>query len=194
MSNPLSNSPFLSVGGFISFRVPSIISGKSLNAIFASYNRVGNYYSGRQDTGKNGLNVFVQNGYAITALLASELEGMSIERAMADAARTGQQIVDSELNEIPSNIESGTNTLLIIYGGLNAFGLCLSSIHAFRRKNPQATIVILTCDCDIDSKTPILHRIQTMGDVNDVIVTPYCGGQDQMGQILDALISGWPEQ
>ena len=191
---------FSSVQQWASVGVPAIV-GKSttLDALFVSYNMVGNRRPGAQGTGKQGLRVLVQNGYADPSQLARTIFafGDSPEvvsrgvRLMETAAKIGQRTVEDGVAETLAENKS-ENILLVLYAGLSAFAESVRFARTFKSQHPTAHIVVLTCDCDFGEKARTLLHLRELGQVNDLVVTGKCGGEEDMDHMLRAVVKAWP--
>jgi len=192
-------SRFLTVEDWITQRLPAFLDGNPLNAIFVSYNSVGDFKPGQQETRKSGLKVIVQNGYvdpspfALGLLLSGDFSLMRLgAQTMDDAANAAQQAAEKGLDAILPTVVEQSNVLLVIYAGLSAFRASVDYARSFRQKISAAKITVLTCDCNLRMKSDTLLPLQQSGEINDVVVTPDCGGRYQMAKMLQALIDSWP--
>ncbi len=79
----------------------------------------------------------------------------------------------------------------VICAGLAISEEALAFVESLRRDQPNADIVLLTCDCDLARKRSLLHPLVRDGCVDHVLVTPDCGGGNDMADLLAALIAAW---
>lgn len=197
---------FQTVKSFISDEIPRLVRDKrQMTALFATYNAVDGYSNGLVAHGKNGLTIRVQNGdvsysdKASVAVLVGAFGGPSNSAALrlgmigcdmmkieADAA---QEKVEQALTVGPSIDDD--NVLAVVYAGLSAFGATVDFARSLRRQYPQATLVVLTCDCDLTSKRFELERLMEQGAIHHAIATSECGGRNSMRQLLEALVAAW---
>lgn len=192
---------FLTVSAFIENVIPCLIAGKNrLSAVFASYNRIGSRKDGLVETNKESLCILVQNGFleysplAIVALLIPENDVRQAGcNLMTEEGRRSQQVLQEKLAAtMPAADEVGADMLAVVYAGLSAFDEALVYARGIRGQYPQATIVILTCDCDLRRKEQVLGPLVESGEINHIVVTGFCGGEKDSEEILDGLVSAWP--
>ncbi len=193
---------FLKVAEFIGSTIPALIAGKSnLTATFATYNEVDGYRDGFVDTKKTGLVINVQNGNRSMLGTAGNLWFMMSENrkdvnyginAEEEASREAQLVAKDKIAKVLPALGDKEGILVVIYAGLHAFNESIESARALRKELAEAIIVVLTCDCEIRSKERVLAPLVGIGEINHVVVTPWCGGRSSMKEILDGLIASWP--
>lgn len=183
--------------------LPNLVNDQEeLDAIFVTYNSVNGYPAGRVNTEKAGLNIVVRSGnleYSPMTLLAL---GAGIALADTELANSGSDRMEHEAHTALANVKDRTKEelaklenksfLAVIYAGLSAFTKSLDYAREVRKSHPTAKVFVLTCDCDIRTKAPILDAAITCGEINDAIITSKCGGYDSMRKILEKLVTTWP--
>ncbi len=182
--------------GFIA-ELPSILSGKSsLNAIFSTYNSVGNYKSGPMNVLKPGLQIVISNGKRdedktafASAIMASASGILSRMEASNEIERIACTEAAVKVQEKFSDLSG--NVFAAVYAGVNAPEESLEFVKKIRRVSPTAYVVVVTCDCGMQYKQTLFKANSKIIDI--LVVTPICGGRTTMGSILDALIDLWPQ-
>ncbi len=116
------------------------------------------------------------------------------EGVAARMARDGQQAQDKASAQMVETLSAPPeNFLAVVYAGLSAFEGPLEHAKKMREASPSAHIVVLTCDCDFEFKWIKLGPLCEQGVINEVVVTPWCGGVTAMSNMLTALINTWPK-
>ncbi len=195
----------ISVEEFTGRRIPEIVaeSGRGLSALFCTYNSVHGFSSGEVLTGKPGLTIQVYSGGAFPENLALSVVAIklglmdlhhAIEAHGCQRSREAQSTTEVAMASALQMAAKGGKMLVVVYAGLRAFNEALIYTSTLRRQVPDATIVVLTCDCDLRRKEEQLKEFVSSGVVSNVVVTPNCGGRGDMGQIVNALITAWPAE
>jgi hypothetical protein len=66
----------------------------------------------------------------------------------------------------------------------------LESVHL---REPEASLVVVTCECNGGSKFYCLRPMLERGVISDVLTTEACGGTRDLRQIFEALLENWHE-
>jgi len=189
---------------FIDSGLSKLTAGEQipLQAIFATYNAVDGYGDGPVESGKHGLNINIQAGYYIADINDIIMLGASIEgEAPKCIGRSAAQHIRDESSAAQHNVCVNVNSLdilqqanifALVYAGFSAFQEALDCAAHIKKENNDATVIILTCDCDIDRKSKILDEYVDSDNITDYVVTHMCGGRGDMSEILEALIKQWP--
>ncbi len=119
--------------------------------------------------------------YRVSDAVLNEME-LNSERA--------QDVVSSKV--IPALEQAPENLLAVVYAGISAFNQAIDTVEHIHRKAPHADIIVVTCDCDVPEKKRSLGPLIVRGIIKEVVVTPICGGQEDMGLIVSSLIEAWP--
>jgi hypothetical protein len=173
---------FLTIQEFIQKSIPALIAQTpNLTAIFSTYNQVAGYEDGEVKTGKINLEVTVATGN-MSPCIFPELASRE--------GKTAQFEVNGKLTAILE--QPPQKMLAVVYAGISAFKEALTTVRAIHRKVPDAYIILLTCDCELEDKKRVLQPHVDSNLIKHVVVTPVCGGESAMGGILDALIKAWP--
>lgn len=193
----------INVLSFISVSIPKLIAkGRQLKAIFMTYNTVEGHNDGPVATNKTGLEITVATGNMrfdpLRAMLGMHAEAIGDfqtanvlwEGVEADGREAEREVVTKVLPVIEGG-QPG-NFLAVIYAGISAFKEATRTAREVHRKIPGAHIVILTCDCDLHRKLNQLESLVESGEIQEVVVTGWCGGHGDMGEMVDALIDAWP--
>jgi hypothetical protein len=187
----------MEVKRFLLFELLGMLAGQQrLHVLFATYNGVIDYDTGDVPTGKKGLTIWVQCGdlaYSwdnlMVACSADPLFAMRGEKLLKGQAEKAVAIVEKGLNLKP---EAGVPVLAFIYSGLNGFDKAVALAGKIKLDNPDARVVVTTCDCDISTKTSVLDGMQARGEIDAAVYTTMCGGREMMREILDRVIKVWP--
>ncbi|MEK7643370.1 MAG: hypothetical protein AAB372_02895 [Patescibacteria group bacterium] len=183
---------------FVTGTLPSIVVGEDgLEAIFCSYNAVGNHKSGLVTTRRSRLRLFVQNGH-LDGELAVTLGVTAFLTGNARVATCMAHALESEAIEAQQKVERGITSsirtepdakrLIFIYAGITAFEGAVSFACTMREQYTDAIVMVITCDCDLAGKTQKLDPLISAGTINHVIVTPVCGGVSVMGKLVEELV------
>ena len=100
------------------------------------------------------------------------------------SASESQQRVEKAVRLVSEDV------FAVVYAGLSCPRAGLDFATKVRAKSPASFIIVITCDCELDTKMELFDARQDA--INALIVTPHCGGQGEMGEILEALIAQWP--
>lgn len=188
---------------FIANTLPAIIAGKkALTALFVTYKTVGRHPSGEVLSDKPGLKMVVKSGnhdtysmQTITSLTLGLFPGNKVSRAMGDSlfkaeGHAAMSKLRASLNDLEP--ETSGQVLVILYAGLSAFDEAVDYAKELRTRFSNLTIVVVTCDCDVNGKMKKLQPLLNNHSIDHVAVTHRCGGQMEMGEILDSLAEQWP--
>lgn len=204
----MSSFKFKTVETFISDELPRLVQGKQqMTAFFATYNVVNRYENGLVKHGKGGLTIRVQNGDVIYSDAAF---GMLVAGAfhpsdpsMRRVSDIGNRILNTQAATTQAKVEqaladqlaivNAENILAVVYAGLSAFDKAVAFASSLRAQHPHATVVVLTCDCQLESKRFELEPLIKQGVINYALTTPECGGREPMRKLLEALIAAWPK-
>lgn len=175
---------FISTGQFVHDVVPGIMRGRQrLNVLLASYNEL-DIPLAPPGPAQNGLEITLRSGgLKHYTLLPSESVAQQMERQSGDA----QNIVDGW--EDPAEHYD----LAVVYLGLTGFDKALMYALGLRRRHIADRVVVITCDCNKVSKEQKLKRILDAGTLVAAIITPWCGGQDDFGELYNGFIEVWPQ-
>lgn len=199
---------FKTVEMFIGEDLPRLVQGKQqMTAFFATYNVVRGHDNGLVKHGKGGLTIWVQNGDVIYSdvafgMLAAGVFNPSdpVMRIVSEAgnrklnaqAATAQAQVEQALADQPA-IVNAENILAVVYAGLSAFDKAVAFASSLRAQHSHATVVVLTCDCQLESKGFELKPLMERGVIDYALATPECGGRKPMRTLLEALVAAWPK-
>ncbi len=188
---------FTNVPDFISSGLATLVEDHDrLHSLFATYNNVRGYGSGKVDSGVDSLTIQVQNGnleYSPFILLGfvPELTGLAA-RVMVEEGRQVQSDLENSLDLGVQEEALGNSTFLaIVYAGLSAFRESVDMARKIKTDKPKAKVVVLTCNCKLFEKKYTLNPMLADGILEAVVVTPECGGREDMKIILESLISIW---
>lgn len=196
---------FVELKDFLENGITKFIEGKdNLHVLFATYNSVDRYENGPISTGKSGLTIQVQNGnlcysrttigMAFASLAIPKLtQDHQIVRQLASDMNQEAQTAQAELY---SHLEAGvpgnnTPLLAIIYGGLSAFDDAVTMAQNIKRDNPNTSVILTTCDCMLNEKESKLQPLLANQEIQEVVVTPFCGGRNMMREILETIMAKW---
>lgn len=197
----------VSVEQFVREELPRIVQGKrTLSALFATYNNVADHESGPVETRKQGLTIGVQNGglhydpfalVALTVAVDNPGDPMAAELGDMGHAVMHEQAVDAQeimAQGVTISSDAPGSFIAFVYAGLSAFDEAISFAQSLRAKVADATIVILTCDCDPWRKESELLPLIQRGEIQHAVMTRECGGRGAMADMLDGLIAAWPAE
>ena len=187
---------FTKSNDFLAQGVDTLIAGnEKLHVLFATYNTVEGYDSGSVQTHKDGLTIQVQNGN----LHYSSLTDLTffVGTPLADI---GAEIMDQEARAVQEDVESSLHIerhqdatfLAVVYAGLSAFREAVEMARKIKRNNPNAKIVLTTCDCVLSDKSDTLSPMLQKKEVDAVVVANRCGGRETMHDILEKIVEVWP--
>lgn len=203
------NVEFLSVDELTKTIIPQIVSNsQTLDALFLTYNGVSGFDNGTVE--QNGLSITIHSENPFPSLPDPEEESIVLA-AMAFPQNTNlreaaYRILDEDRKDkqrLQRSLENQTsflsefrtkkNLFVLVYAGLSAFQEALGFAKQIKQYITGALVAILTCDCDLDRKTPhLLMALHEDNGINYVIVSWECGGYNPMGRIAKRLIDSWP--
>lgn len=179
---------------FVSDTLPALIAGVGgMHLLLATYNSVSGYESGDVETGVEGLTIHVQNGNLhYSPMTDLVFYGGELGRIGAEAMDAEGQAAQASL-ESNVKIENDEGTLLfsIVYAGVSAFDEAVDFARKIKKDHPTAKIVVLTCDCGLNSKKRDLLPMLQDKVFEEVIVTNRCGGEDIMSYLLESIKDAW---
>lgn len=158
------------------------------------------------ETRKQGLTIAVQNGdlhyhpFALAALsVAVDNPGNPRAEEFGDM---GEFVMHAQAAHAQEIMEQGVTIcsdapdtfVAFVYAGLSAFDKAISFARSLRSKCADATIVILTCDCDPWMKESALAPLIQSGEIQHAVMTWECGGRGALKDMLDALVAAWPAE
>lgn len=170
------------------------------NIIISTYNRVSGYDEGIVDTSKKNLSAHIFTGglmeagsfdEAVTGFMTTDWElKEAIVNKVKDEAIEIQKKGASEVEKYLKDKKEG-QLVFITYAGLNGYRENVDHAIKIKKEFPHALIFILTCDCIQEDKEKELLPLVKDGIINDLIVSPYCGGRGDLQKMLDGIIEHW---
>lgn len=91
------------------------------------------------------------------------------------------------------SVLNNSDQLIVVYAGISGFQEFFDYACVLKRDFPQATVVVLTCDCHIARKEKILDDSIVAREIDYAVYTENCGGRRSMSDILKMLIFLWPQ-
>ncbi|XLQ20742.1 MAG: hypothetical protein ACKUBY_03120 [Candidatus Moraniibacteriota bacterium] len=107
------------------------------------------------------------------------------------AAEKQQEMEDCFLGEKAGDFCKADDVMFVVYMGLNGFEATVQFLNFLRINYPQACIITLTCDCNINYKEAATRMLQKTNVVNASFVTGDCGGAVVMREMINDLIEVW---
>ena len=188
------------VNSFIDQDLRAIVHDSAkLHALFITYNEVYGYPLGLVETCNPNLTISVHSGgcrppspldmamLLVPDLRINVLACMTREQQVTDAFLTAKR----HLGQARQHVGDQKKILVVLYVGLTAWQESADYARDIRAMLPEAMIVVLTCDCDLQDKLVTLQRLHDEGALNKAIVTPRCRGCGDMRDILEGLINTW---
>lgn len=188
-------------------RVPDLLVGaERLHVLFATYRTVDGISPGTVEP-KPGLLIDVRSGIddyspVASSLLLSPLLAREDELEVAGLlAATGAYLMDQEGQDAQAAVDRGLSELAVpeghqflavCYAGLAAFQQALQSATKMKSRAPGSKVILVTCDCNLAKKRVDLQPHLDEGEIDLLVVTPYCGGEQTMRYILDTIVNSWP--
>ncbi len=167
-----------------------------LQVIFWSTRGLSSHKAGKVETNKDNLSIEVFGDFNLPSFVALDL--MVFGRAINDdeLSDIGVEIMQDEalvqhdktVSSFQEKFEVSAELLFFVYISLSAFEADIENILQIEKTYPNAQIIALTCDCDQSIKEKKLQPLIDNGSIDEVVVTPYCGGQSSMSTILDKVI------
>ncbi len=171
--------------------LPSLLAGKQqYSALFSTYREVAESANGYGPTGKPGLEVTIRTGGLAAYTIEPRLGPRAEVRAMELQATLAQLAVE----QVAGDIAAQKYDLVVVYLGLTAFEPALRFVRLLRRALPKARLVTLTCDCNVREKSERLAKPFADNTIDFAVVTPRCGGEEDMRDLVDALVTAWPAE
>lgn len=189
----------IDVDDFVANVIPGLVNGrKRLRVLFSTHNQIHGYRDGKLDIKEPGLEVLVADGGVQVMSWAGWFDWTNamingdVVKSMAYAERIRSEADDGQ-SKIAEKLAGQDEypDVAVIYAGLSAFESTMATVRELRACAPDAHIVVLTCDCDVRSKSAQLHRDNV---VDTIVVTPRCGGCDDVGTMLEALVGQWSKR
>ena len=178
------------VSNFLEHGLPKILKGRtSLRCMFTTYREVEGFRDGEVVTNKPNLLIRVSQGRdpSLQTLLPL-FAGLGPDSMRREARSQLSKVI--EASDIP---KEDVNFLLVTYAGASAFEETINFVREVRERCPMATIVVVTCDCDIVDKTADLGPHLRDGTIDFATYGgPHCGGHREMAAILNSIIAAWP--
>lgn len=204
---------FLTPEDFVTQVLPRLVGtdGKELDVIVSTYRRVEGYRNGPVILpNRPGLNVVVVGAARVDGRMR-EVDMAIINEVLSPTSAfwtTGGDKVTAKGRAIAAEIQGeneekilplvakrqGRPLLLIAYAGLTDFDGPVGFVRRVCQKHPSAAGVIVTCDCQVESKSSRLRPFIEDGSIAAGVVTPDCGGQIQMRRLIEEIIALWPKE
>jgi hypothetical protein len=204
--NPLIESPSqrdrplaveTSLEPFLRRALPAIVRGRPTAVSAASYRAITGCEGGELTSSRAPVRVHVFPG-SFRASMASavaarvmlrpftsaEVEAIILEerRRAADEAASSMLAAEMALRQAPES------PLAIVYAGFHGFDGCVASAERLIAGRPDARVSFVTCACCLPAKRAQLEPLESTGALSSLVVVPTCGGEDEMGQIVSALL------
>ncbi len=181
------------------FRIQEALNGKKVQILFTTYKVVSDYQTGKVDTGKDDLEIYVENGNMpynpmITLGLSigvrhpiDPLAQVIAKQAGAWMYQDGEE-AQSKVSAQALHVlnESKENLIIVAYIGIRGFKPALKFIERVKEEHAFVQIVVVTCNC------------QTPGDfmsrtncIDSLVMTQECGGRRAMKTILEGFCKAW---
>ncbi len=124
----------------------------------------------------------LSNDSRINNIAVNEMETMGRE---AQSVVSGNIFRDLDTNDKP--------LMVVIYGGLTAFDEALDMAKDLKSKQPQAVVIMVTCDCEPQMKRRQMTPLLEDNTLSAVVETYMCGGRRTFRSIMEAVITQFPE-
>ncbi len=180
-------------------RVKETLNGEKVQILFTTYNTVFDYPTGRVDTGKDDLEIYVENGNMPRDLMT--VIGLAMEvnypfdpiaRAMGRQA-TGRMKQDGEeaQKKVSAQVvrvldRSKEDVIIVAYVGVSGFVPALEFIKRVSEEYPLAKIIAVSCDCN-NPRDFMPHG----KEIDSLVMTSECGGRRAMKAILEGFRKAW---
>lgn len=190
-------------------RVPELLAGANrLHALFATYRTVRginpgtvepkpglriDVYSGIQNY-TSAVNVLFLGPFLVSKVVDPQEAGdllLAVSKQMDTEGQTAQAAVERNLSTLA--ITEGYKFIADCYAGLTAFEQALQSATKMKSRAPGSKVILVTCDCNLGVKRSTLEPRLAASEIDFLVVTPYCGGEDTMRDILEAIVNAWPQ-
>jgi hypothetical protein len=152
---------------------------RSLHLLFVTCHMVKGYPNGEIETGNPHLQITIAAGHSLGTPNTDDNTG----KDYTGLVRQGQEVAQNALGGVV--IDNDEHTLLIAYAGKDSFADGLAEALLLRRKTKRSTLVLVTCNCNLEEK------LRVVGDeplVGAIYVTGICGGMSAMRDILEAAV------
>ena len=180
-------------------RIKEALNGKKIQILFTTYNTVSDYQTGSVDTGKDNLEIYVENGnmprnpmVVIGLAMGVNYPSHPIAQAMC---RQATDLMKQDGEEVQSKVsahadqvlnETKKNVIIVAYVGVSAFEPALEFIKRVSEEHPFAKIIAVSCNCNKP------RDFMPYGDyINSLIMTSECGGRQAMKAILEGFRRTW---
>lgn len=180
-------------------KVKETLNGKKVQILFTTYNTVSDYPTGRVDTGKDDLEIYVENGNMprnpmVVIGLAMEVNcpfhpiaqamGRQATNQMKQDGEEAQKKVSTRAAQVLN--EAKKNVIIVVYVGLSAFMPVLEFIKRVSEEHPLAKIIAVSCDCN-NPRDFMPHG----KEIDSLVMTSECGGRQAMKTILEGFRKAW---
>lgn len=170
--------------------VYSLLSNvQKLQLIFVSGNGVLGYDSGIVPIETLDIEIAIQHGLCYSVKLNVETQNEKYKPYCTYFFTGAIEPTDNCI--IPKLlIPQDTTVLTIVYGGKREFMealLCAQTI----RQSVDTHLFFLTCDCQKSDKLPTLDTLVRNKTIDDFIITPQCGGENDLRKIITSITSYW---
>lgn len=195
----------LTVGDFHSVITELVHGAGSVRAVFVTYNAVHGYKRGSVKTGTPRLNIIVQSGdlaytpavYSLVSQgieeLGSEYTGRTLPNLKRQMESEAHHAFERAIQDLEVTAGLDEKLIVFIYTGLSGFHGSTDLACQIRRDHPTATIILTMCDCGWGHHQRALCQLAEEGVANHLIITPECGGDGLMRDLLKSLIRAVPD-
>lgn len=196
---------------FFAHGLPSLLAGLTrVHALFVTYNSVDGYAPGKVAVPKEGLTVEIHCGnleYVSASMMMVKMADSAmvdysmkkrddLKRAGTDAmfaqAAGAQQAVERAVQKSITTAGQDMTILAVVYVGIGAYHEAVAYIERLHDDFPGCKVLVVSCNCRLDLKRPKFEELLAAGRIDQVMITPECGGEKTMAQVLEALINLWP--
>lgn len=177
---------------FVDEHLPSLVAGReSLDALFTSYHPIEEDLAETQDP---SLRITLQSGdlwYSLeTVFAAAMMPDVGFAAMQEEAQRAIREGIVVQRPEQRSALASLERPLVVAYLGFSGFQSMLNIIKELRQDLPNATIVTMTCHCDLNSKEEELEPLLKQQVINFSLRTE-CAGTTSMNRLIKCLKLAW---
>lgn len=188
---------FSGVTSFISSLLPSLVSAnvKKQQILFATYNSISGYQTGQVK--RTSRNIRIESGNypvdpfqlgLLSFALATGDDALS-SCIVADMRRDGKAHQELARKGFAKSFNPTIpQHLVFVYAGYTAFESAFAMAQSIKESSPDAVVVVLTCDCDLQRKDYELGAAMSNGKIDHYIVSRECGGRNGLREILDAIL------
>lgn len=187
---------FMNEEAFLAEEMPGILNGlmelkgaRDVSVLFTTYRCVHGLSRGTVSIQKPGLHIGIHQGELDIPVVMDGWYLMTRGWSLEESNSKGASAQEASEEGAFDSISRQPADLIFTYIGVTAFKKCIAAMPLFRKRCPNATIVVVTCDHNADEAT--LAELCVL-PVDHIVVVGRCGAERELRVMLNQIVDLWP--